>query len=110
MKILHFIILLVVLFLAAMFLAKERFGLNPSAAWVWVMMFVGGTFAAVSGLVLLQRGLAGARLQEVLPMVIPLFAGLMIYQSHWSLALGLAAIVVAWAAVDYLRAKEPKKE
>jgi hypothetical protein len=35
---------------------------------------------------------------------------LLIFQSHWALALGLAAVVVAWAVVDFLRPKEGKRE
>jgi hypothetical protein len=116
MKILHFIILLGGMFLLALFLGKQRFGMDPSEriawslAWSWVMTVVGGTFAAVSVLVLLKRGIEGASLPQVLPMVIPLLGGLLIFQSHWALALGLAAVVVAWAVVDFLRPKEGKRE
>jgi hypothetical protein len=117
MKTLHFIILLVALFLVALLSSRQRLGIEPtdrlawSLAWNWVMTVTGGTFAAVSVLLLLQRGMAGSGIQQVLPLVIPLLGGLLIYQAHWALAVALALVVAAWSVLEFLRAsKTPKKE
>jgi hypothetical protein len=117
MKTLHFIILLVALFLVALLFSRQRLGIELtdrlawSLAWNWVMTMTGGTFAAVSVLLLLQRGMAGSGIQQVLPLVIPLLGGLLIYQAHWALAISLALVVVAWSVLEFLRiSKAPKKE
>jgi len=42
----------------------------------------------------------------MLPPVIPLLGGLLVYQTHWALAVALAAVVVGWTVVEALRPKQ----
>jgi hypothetical protein len=112
MKIQHFIILMAGLFVSLLLLGKLKLGLDPNdrfawlQSWGWVMGVVGGGIAAISVLVLLQRAIAGAALPQMLPPVIPLLGGLLVYQTHWALAVALAAVVVGWTVVEALRPKQ----
>ena len=117
MKTLHFIILLIGLFLAAFLFARQRHGLDAmermelSLALNWALMAVGGGLAAISAFLLLLRAMAGTTLQQGLPLVVALLGGLLLYQNHWAIAVSLAAIVVAWSVTEFFRpAKGTKTE
>jgi hypothetical protein len=115
MKTLHFIILLIGLFLAAFLFARQRHGLDAmermelSLALNWALTAVGGALAAISAFLLLLRAMAGTTLQEGLPLVVSLLGGLLLYQNHWAIAVALAAIVVAWSVTEFFRPSKGTK-
>ena len=115
MKTLHFIILLIVLFLAAFLFGRQRHGLDAmdrmelSLALNWTLTAVGGALAAISAFLLLLRAIAGTTLQQGLPLVVALLGGLLLFQNHWAIAVSLAAIVVAWSLAEFFRPSKGTK-
>jgi hypothetical protein len=109
MKPINFVVLLVGLFLAALLFGRQHLGLDISDRFEWTLALgwaisaAGGGVAAISAFLLLQRAMNGATLPQVLPLLIALLAGLLMYQSHWAIAIALAAIVVAWSVMEFLR-------
>ena len=113
MKTLHFIILLIGLFLVAFLFGRQRHGLDAmdrmelSFALNWALTAVGGALAAISAFLLLLRAMAGTTLQQGLPLVVALLGGLLLFQNHWAIAVSLAAIVIAWSMAEFF---QPSKE
>ena len=105
----NFVVLLVGLFLAALLFGRQRLGLDISERFEWTLALgwaisaAGGGIAAISAFLLLQRATSGTSLPHVLPLLITLLAGLLMYQSHWAIAIALAAIAVAWSVTEFLR-------
>ena len=112
----NYVVLLVGLFLAALLFGRQRLGLDISERFEWTLALgwaisaAGGGVAAISAFLLLQRAMNGATLQQVLPLLIALLAGLLLYQSHWAIAVALAAIVVAWSVTEFLRPSRGTKQ
>lgn len=86
---------------------------SRSQELVFVQLTVGtvshslGLFlAAFSGLALLLKGVAGASLDRLSPLILPLFAGLLLMKVEWSLALPLGLIVVALIVRQMLKKED----
>ena len=125
MKPQHFVALVVGLFFLALWYGEHTLAVasgmpafrmpDPgnvrlTAALEWTANVFGVVIAAVSALHLLQCALQGAKLRQLLPVVVALFGGLLLYQRHWAVAVALAAIVVGWLVVVYLSSLEDKDD
>ena len=60
----------------------------------WIARVVGIFMATVSSLVLLLRGLDGATMEKMIPMTLPLLAGVVLIEPHWTTALALAGLAL----------------
>jgi hypothetical protein len=60
----------------------------------WVQHAVGSTVAIVAALLLLIRAVQEERAEDVVPLVLPLFAGLALLHPDWPTILGLAVVAV----------------
>lgn len=67
----------------------------------WLVRAVGGYVAAIAALALLVLGLTGTTPARMLSLLVPLFAGLLVFQVHWGTAVSLAAIAIAAVASDF---------
>lgn len=117
MKTLHFVVLVVGLFVAALLFIHMKRGVDAidrmdlSLALNWTFSAVGGGLAAISAFLILSRAIAGTTLEEVLPLVVAFSGGLLLYQTQWATAVALAAILIAWSLKHCLRPpKEAKGE
>jgi len=68
------------------------------AALNWTLRAVGALMAATAAFALLLRGLASETLERQFGLVMPLLGGMLLYSTHWSLALALGAVGVALIA------------
>ena len=109
MKTLHFIVLLVGLFIAALIFIHMKRGLDAvdrmelGLALNWTFTAVGGALAAISAFLLLIRAIAGTTIEQILPLVVAFAGGLLLYQNHWATAVALAAILIGWTLNGCLR-------
>jgi hypothetical protein len=117
MKTLHFVVLLVGLFIAALVFIHMKRGVDAmdrmelGLALNWTFTAVGGALAAISAFLLLNRAIAGTTLEQILPLVVAFAGGLLLYQNHWATAVALAAILIGWSLNHCLRpAKGAKAE
>lgn len=53
---------------------------------------IGGLIALISSVLLMLRAASGTNLQEVMPLTIPLLAGVLIASYHWAIAVILGTI------------------
>jgi len=60
----------------------------------WVQHAVGSTVAIVAAILLLIRAVQEERAENVIPLVLPLFAGLTLLHPDWPTTLGLAVVAV----------------
>ena len=115
MKTLHFVVLLVGLFIAALIFIHMKRGVDAidrmelSLALNWTFSAVGGALAAISGFLILSRAVTGTALTQILPLVVALAGGLLLYQNHWATAVALAAIVIGWSLNECLRSDRGAK-
>lgn len=56
---------------------------------------IGGLIALISSVLLMLRAASGTNLQEVMPLTIPLLAGVLIASYHWAIAVILGTICLA---------------
>jgi hypothetical protein len=56
---------------------------------------IGGLIALMSAVLLMLRAASGTSLQGVMPLTIPLLAGILIASYHWSIAVVLGTICLA---------------
>ena len=115
MKTLHFVVLLVGMFVAALIFIHMKRGVDAidrmelSLALNWTFSAIGGALAAISAFLILSRAMAGTTLQQILPLVVAFAGGLLLYQNHWATAVALAAIVISWALNECLRSDRGAK-
>ena len=69
-------------------LVRLEFGVTLIARVLGIFM------VAVSSLVLLLKGLEGATLETMIPMTLPLLAGVVLIEPHWTTALALAVLAL----------------
>jgi hypothetical protein len=109
MKTLHFVVLLVGLFVAALIFIHMKRGVDAmdrmelGLALNWTFTAVGGALAAISAFLILNRAIAGTTLEQILPLVVAFAGGLLLYQNHWATAVALAAILISWSLNHCLR-------
>ncbi len=106
-----FLILMLVFFGLALCIGRVSIGANwpermdVSYALSLTFMAVGGVTAAASLFILVQRGLASQTLDQVLPLIIALLGGLLLYQINWGVAVALGMIGTAAVVMHYLGKK-----
>lgn len=125
MKTSNFVILVVALFALALWYGERAFRITTggpmfgmpdpgsvrlTAAFELVANAIGVAVAAISALRLLQCAFQEAKLPQLLPVVVALFGGLLLYQRHWAIAVALAVVVVGWLIVGYLRLRLKKDD
>ena len=69
-------------------LGRMEFGITFIARVLGIFM------AAVSSFVLLLKGIDGATMEKMIPMTLPLLAGVVLIEPHWTIALALAVVVL----------------
>ena len=69
-------------------LMRMEFGITFIARVLGIFM------AAVSSFVLLLKGIDGATMEKMIPMTLPLLAGVVLIEPHWTIALALAVVVL----------------
>jgi hypothetical protein len=70
---------------------------------VWLTQGTGFFVAAVAALALLLKAIGGASLQELSRMVLPLLAGVVLIQPHWSAIVSLGVIAIGFVAKEFVR-------
>lgn len=113
MKIRYIILILVGLFVLSLVADRNSSMFNTDRArWVAALNWTGGAVgvavAAVSSIRLLLLAIQGARLPQVMPLVISLLAGVALYSFFWAVPIALAAIVVSWLLAEHFRPSEAK--
>ena len=76
----------------------------------WAITALGVGIAAISGLRLLQLALQGAKLPQIMPPVVALFAGLGMYQRFWAVPISFAAILISWLLAEHFRPSQKGPE
>ena len=69
--------------------------LGNETALNWTLRALGSLLAVTSAFAILVRGLASESLERQFGFVLPLLAGMLLVNNHWSLALSLGAVGVA---------------
>ena len=127
MKTSHIVVLVVSFFAVALWFGPHAAGFpdgrvvsmatmpDPGTVhWMAALEFtataLGIMIAAISAITILGEALRGARLPQMLPAVVALFGGLLLYQRHWSVAVSFAAIVLGWGVAEYLRPSNKKDD
>lgn len=127
MKTSHIVLLVVSVFAVALWFGTHAAGFpdgrmvsmvtmpDPgNVRWMAALEFtataLGILIAAIGAFTVLCEALRGSRLPQILPAVVALFGGLLLYQRHWSVAVSFAAIVMGWGVAEYLRPSKKKDD
>ena len=94
------------------FSGSRNFAPERHANLIFFFTAFGKLIATVGGIWLLIRAVAGASLAELVPLTLPVIAGVMIAGFHWSGAVALAVIGLGVLSQELLgdkgRAREPR--
>jgi hypothetical protein len=75
--------------------SPQRIATNEFA-FSWVVRVGGAFIAGLAALLMLGRAINDAPLMKVFVLILPFFAGLLLIEVHWSVALSLGAISLAF--------------
>jgi hypothetical protein len=109
-----FVIVLLVAILVAVNIQVDRYPSQQKIviyefAFTWVVRVGGAFIAGLAALLMLGRAINDAPLIKVFALILPFFAGLLLIEIHWSVALSLGAIGLAFVVktvVQALRGQE----
>ena len=75
----------------------------------WVVRVAGAFIAGLAALLMLGRAINGAALPSLFVFLLPFFAGLLLIEVHWSVALSLGAIGLAFSVKMVVQALRRQK-
>jgi branched-subunit amino acid ABC-type transport system permease component len=115
MKTRYILLLLIGLFGLALLVDRNSSVFNTDRVrWLsaldWAVTAFGVAIAAISGMRLLQAGLQGAKLSQIMPAVVGFFAGVVMYQRYWAIPVAFACVLSCWLIVEHFRPVDKKSE
>lgn len=115
MKLRTFLICLFVFFLAVLFLGRVSVGgawpqkVDFSYAVTLTLSSAGGLMAVISVFKLFQHSTSGLSLEQIVPLVVALLGGVLLYQANWGVAIAIGAVATgAIVTRRILGSKDPQ--
>ena len=103
----------VLFILSHVFSGSRSFAPERHANLIFFFTAFGKLIATVGGIWLLVRAVAGSTLAELVPLTLPVIAGVMIAGFHWSGAVALAVLGLGVVGQEYLsdknRSRDPRE-
>ena len=80
--------------------ATAELQLETAFALSWLFKVAGGFIATVAGMALLLRSLDREPPSTLLPLILPLLGGVLLFEVHWSVAVAIAVAVIGFIAKE----------
>lgn len=74
-----------------------------------IVTMIGTLIALLAALLLLLRAAGGAGIGEMLPLTLPVLAGVFIASAHWAPAVALGALGVTWLVKEMFSHRQDKR-